>query len=82
MIQPIRCIHCGTKTRIITQTIKSRVNRRKIALHNTPVHYCPKCDDILISLEALSVLNYIKSLPAEKIADDFDYDQLSGKAIP
>jgi hypothetical protein len=84
MIKPIKCMHCSTKTKTINKTVRSKHRGSTIILRNAPMHFCAKCADSLISLEALTTFNYIKTLPLKKGINEFDFEDIytkTGKAI-
>lgn len=73
MEQAIKCMHCHTPTKIIYKTVKSKSHDLIIYINNVPMHYCPKCDDSLISLEAIEAFNYIRELPLKE-KNNYDYN--------
>ena len=76
----VKCIHCHTATSIVYQTMKSKFYETNILLDNTPMYYCPKCNDSLISLEALEAFRYIKTLPQKDgEVNTFDYNMIKNK---
>jgi hypothetical protein len=76
----LKCIHCHTATSIVYQTVKSRSKGATILLDNTLMHYCPKCNDCLISLEAIKAFNFIKTLPLkQEELNTFDYNVIKDK---
>lgn len=57
-----------------------KINGTEILLDNTPMHYCPECNDSLISLEAIEAFNYIKTLPTKQGEyNTFDYNIIKDK---
>ncbi|MCX8129489.1 MAG: hypothetical protein N3I35_05235 [Clostridia bacterium] len=80
MTQSIRCMHCGTKTRLEYQPVRERHNGKIILLTSAPMHFCPKCIDNLISLEALAALRYIKTLPLNKGINEFSFNDIYPRA--
>lgn len=74
----LKCIHCHTPIKVVYQTIKSRSNETEIVLDNTPMYYCPECDDKLISLEAIEAFNYIRKWRTlnDGEVNSFDYNSI------
>lgn len=73
MVRTIRCIHCGSRTNLIYKSLRSRHDRSIIILNNAPMHYCPKCNDNLISAEAITTFRYIKALPLKPGDNEFNF---------
>lgn len=70
----VKCIYCRTETSLVYQNVKSNHNGSKILLNNTPMHYCPRCKDSILSLEAIEAFKYVKTLPLkQEELNTFDY---------
>ena len=77
MTPKLKCIHCHSPIKPVYQTIKSISKEAGIVLDNAPMYYCPKCNDNLISLEAIEAFNYIRKLPLNSgEINTFDYNAI------
>ena len=76
----VKCIHCSTITSLIYKSVKSKSKRGLILLDNAPMHYCPHCNDSLISLETIAAFKYIRTLPLiQGEYNSFDYNTIQDK---
>lgn len=79
MIKPVRCMHCGTKTKTTYRSIRSKHHRSTIILNDAPMHFCAKCADSLISLETLRAFRYLRTLPLKDGINEYSFDEIYDK---
>lgn len=74
MLKAINCLSCGTRTRTVFQTTRTKFNDSSIVINNAPMHYCHNCHETMVSVEVLNLLRYLKTLRLAKGVNEFDFE--------
>lgn len=84
MIRPVSCFGCGMKTKIFIRKVRTKYKESIIVLHNAPVHFCVKCNEVMVPFEVLMTFKYAKTLELKQGINEFDfgyiYTQMKGSS--